>query len=77
MKEKREDKNKHDDFKPYSFAFELGYIITIPIVVFGLVGRFLDKKFESSPILLLLGIFIAMIISSIGIYKKVITIINK
>ena len=49
---------------------DLGFIIAIPLVVLGLLGRFLDKKFNSSPWLLLAGLFISLVISSIYIYKK-------
>lgn len=65
--EKEPDKNK---ISPISLSLELGYIIAIPIVVFGLLGRLIDKKLESTPIFLLAGILLAIISSSIGIYRK-------
>lgn len=74
---KNNDQNDSEKFSPFSLAFELGYTIAIPIVALGLVGRLLDKKFDSSPILLLAGILLSIIISSIGIYKKVVRIIGK
>lgn len=79
---KKEEKNipKENDsdnnFSPFSLAFELGYIIAIPIVALGLLGRILDKKFDSSPVLLLVGIFLSIILSSFGIYRKVKKIIK-
>jgi F0F1-type ATP synthase assembly protein I len=51
-------------------AWELGYVIAIPIVVFALGGRLLDKHFHTSPWLLLAGILISIIISSIGLVWK-------
>ena len=58
-----------------SLAWELGYTIAIPIVIFALLGRFLDKKFDSSPWLLLLGIFFALLISGFVVTKKALKII--
>lgn len=76
-KDKDNSQNNQEKFSPFSLAFELGYTIAIPIVALGLVGRLLDKKFDSSPVLLLAGILLSIIISSIGIYKKVVKIIGK
>lgn len=54
-----------------SLAWDLGFIFAVPLVVFALGGRFLDKKLDSSPLLLLLGIIIAAVTSSIGVFFKV------
>lgn len=55
-------------------AWELGYTIAIPLVVFALLGRFLDQHFHRSPLFLLIGIFLAFIISSYAVYQKTIQI---
>lgn len=60
-----------------ALAWELGYTIAIPIVIFAIGGRFLDKKLGSSPIFLLLGILLALIISGIGIYRKTMKIMKE
>jgi F0F1-type ATP synthase assembly protein I len=52
-------------------ALELGYLIAIPIIAFGLGGAWLDKKFGTSPLWLLIGVAAAFIITSIGIYRKI------
>lgn len=54
-----------------NLVFELGYMIAIPIVVLGFGGAFLDKKYGTSPLFILLGIVISVTISSISVYKKV------
>lgn len=64
------------EFSALKLAFELGYIIVIPLVILALLGRFLDKRFGSSPWLLLCGIFLSMIISCFGIYKTVAPILK-
>ncbi|OGL68588.1 hypothetical protein A3B21_00810 [Candidatus Uhrbacteria bacterium RIFCSPLOWO2_01_FULL_47_24] len=60
-----------------SLAWELGYTIAVPIVVFALGGRWLDRRFDTSPWLLLTGIFISIPISTAIIYIKMMKIINK
>lgn len=58
-------------------SFQLGYTITLPLVVLALVGRLLDRKFDSSPIFLLTGIIISMIISGIALFVKMKKILAK
>lgn len=53
-----------------SLAWELGYTIAVPLVVLVLFGRFLDKKFGSSPLFLLAGILLAVFISSWAVVFK-------
>ncbi len=66
------DKNVENN-KPWSaikFAWELGYSIIVPLVVFALLGRFLDKKLGTAPWALLSGIVLSIIATSYIIYKK-------
>lgn len=55
----------------FAFAWDLGYTIAIPAVVFGLGGGYLDRHFNSSPAFLLLGLFIAFVTSFIVVARKV------
>lgn len=64
------------DFSALKLAWELGYVITIPLVVFALLGRFLDKKLDTSPWLLLIGILVSIFISSFGVYRKTVAILS-
>lgn len=61
---------------PLVLAWELGYTIAIPIVGLALLGRVADSYFNTSPILLLVGIFLSILTSSYLIYKKVVNILN-
>lgn len=54
-----------------SLAFELGYLVAIPIVVFALAGRVADRTLGTSPWLLLLGILLSIVLSTALIYRKV------
>lgn len=44
----------------YGLAFNLGYTIVTPILVFGIGGVLLDKKLDSFPLFVLIGFFLAM-----------------
>jgi len=57
-------------------AWELGYTIAIPIVVFALAGRFADTYFNTSPVLLLAGIFISIILTTWLVYKKTVKLLK-
>lgn len=70
-------KEENTTWSAVGFAWELGYSIVVPLVLFALGGRFLDKKLGTSPWLLLGGIVISIAITSFIVYKKVMTVINK
>lgn len=80
---KNTDVNKEKNQKPDSswsalgLAWELGYTIAVPLVLFALVGRFLDKKLGTSPFLLLAGILLSIGVTSWLVYKKTREIIEK
>lgn len=69
--------DKKSTWSALALAWELGYTIAIPIVVFALGGRVLDRKLGTSPWLLLTGIFLSLIISSWLVYWKTIKIIGR
>lgn len=50
----------------YGLAFSLGYMIVVPIVVFGLGGVLLDKYLNSFPIFVFVGFVLAMT-SALGV----------
>ncbi len=76
MREKNKNKNENS-WSAVSLAWELGYAIAVPLVILAVGGRFLDKKFDTSPWLVLTGILFSIIISSYLVYKKTLDIINK
>ncbi len=60
-----------------NLAWELGYTIALPIIIFALGGRLLDNKLGSSPWFLLTGIGVALMISGTAVYYKTVKIINE
>jgi F0F1-type ATP synthase assembly protein I len=49
---------------------QLGFTIAVPLVVLALVGRLADKHYGTSPWLLLAGIGLSIIISSLALVRK-------
>jgi len=57
-----------------SLLGQLGYMIAIPAVIGAAGGAWLDKRFDTSPLFILLGIALAIASSSLWIWtfiKKV------
>lgn len=70
------NQKKEKQFSALSLAWQLGYTIAVPIVVFALVGRYLDKKLGTTPWLLLFGILVSIAVSSWAVYKKTLDIMK-
>ena len=73
---KREEKRQLPNFGAWQFAWELGYTIAIPIVLFAFLGRWADGYFNASPWFLLAGVVLSVAISSALVYRKVSKIIK-
>jgi F0F1-type ATP synthase assembly protein I len=69
-------KKSEKQFSALKLAWDLGFTIAIPLVVFALAGRFADKKLGTSPFLLLLGILISIGLTSWLVWKKTLDIIK-
>src|SRR5690349_4677540 len=54
-----------------SLVTEMGFIISLPLLVLVFIGIKIDRYFHTSPICLLIGIITAAIISSLAIGKKI------
>ncbi len=67
--------NKDNTWSLLGFAWELGYSLAIPIVVLIIAGRLLDKKFGTSPWLLLTGVILSLFTSTLTVYSKATKII--
>lgn len=67
---------KNNLWSALNLAWELGYTIALPIVILGFGGAVLDKKISTSPLFLLVGIALSIIISGIAVYRKIKTINN-
>ena len=57
-------------------AFELGYTIAIPLVALALLGRWADNALHTSPWGLLVGMLLAVGLSTFLVYRKVLKILH-
>jgi F0F1-type ATP synthase assembly protein I len=70
---------KKDNFKIFyalSFAWQLGFLIVIPIGGFILLGSFVDDIFKTKPIFLITGSSTGIIITAYEIYHLLIPLIK-
>ncbi len=51
-------------------AWELGYSIAIPLVIFAIGGRWLDRRLGTSPWLLLSGMGLAILFTTFFLVRK-------
>lgn len=72
----KDNKNNQSTWSALSLAWQLGYSIAIPLVVLALLGRLLDKKFGTSPWLLLAGVLVSLVVSTFAVYFKTIKILE-
>ena len=71
------EKKNEQPWSLVSFALELGFLITLPLLALALLGRFIDVALKSSPLFFLLMIVISIIVSSIIVVKKVTVLIQE
>ena len=70
------NKKQENSWSAVGLAWELGYTIAVPLVALALAGRYLDKKLDTSPWLLLIGILVSIALSSWLVYKKTLDIMK-
>ena len=69
-KESKEGKERLARFNLIGLVGELGFIIALPVTVLALGGRMLDKKLNSSPLCLLAGLILSLIISGVMVFRR-------
>lgn len=74
-----EPKQSGDGGKPWSalrFAWELGYLIAIPVVVFAVGGALADRWLGTKPWLLVFGVLVSIVITTVSVTIKAIRIMS-
>ncbi|MDX9970933.1 MAG: AtpZ/AtpI family protein [Candidatus Gracilibacteria bacterium] len=61
---------KNNTMTAFSLALNLGYMIVVPILLFGVSGVFVDKYFDLFPIFTLIGFVFAMGSGLLVVYVK-------
>ncbi len=67
----------HSLWMALNLAWELGYVIALPLVILALLGRWLDRRWGSSPLMILVGVVTAFIITSIWLSTKIKEVTNE
>lgn len=57
-------------------AWSIGWIVAIPAVAFGFGGAYLDRSLGTSPLFILVGFAFAVMLSGIGLYRKLKEIVS-
>jgi F0F1-type ATP synthase assembly protein I len=52
-------------------AWNLGYLIALPVIILGFGGAYLDRSLGTSPLFVLLGFCLAATMSFFGVKRKV------
>lgn len=50
---------------------ELGFVIAVPLLVAIVAGIWIDKKFSTTPLFMIVGILLAITVSTITIGRKI------
>ncbi|HHD92659.1 MAG TPA: AtpZ/AtpI family protein [Candidatus Portnoybacteria bacterium] len=73
----QDQNNKFKLFYAISLAWQLGFMVIIPIGIFIFAGWWGDKTFKTSPWLFLLGIIFGVIAAIYNIYHSLLPLIKK
>ncbi len=71
------DKNGFKTWYAISFAFQLGFLIIVPIGGFMLLGLWGDRSFQTTPLLLIAGLVVGIFITVYEVYHLLIPLIKE
>lgn len=58
-------------FNLLEVGLEFGFIIALPLIALIGTGLWLDKKYDTIPVFILIGLFLALGISTYMLYKRI------
>lgn len=64
-------------FYAISLAFQMGFLIAIPLVIFTVLGIFLDDNFDTFPLFLMVFVGIGLITTFFDVYYLVLPFLKK
>lgn len=62
--------NPAEKYRVAGLAFEMGFIIALPLIGFLLLGKYLDQRFHTDPFLKIVAIFLALALTSIWLTRR-------
>ena len=75
MEQEKKENKKEEGFKSkedlISFAYDVGFAIMIPLVILLILGKFLDEKFGTGHLFLIIGLLLSLITTGVSIYRQV------
>ena len=60
-----------------SLGLELGFLIAVPLVIFLLLGVFLDRKFGTMPLFLMIGLLLNVVVTVTGVKNLLLPFLEK
>ncbi len=69
-------KNNFKTFYALSFAWQLGFIIAVPIGLFIFLGGVADKFFGVQPLFMIFGFLVGVVITAYEVYHILIPLIK-
>jgi len=66
-----EKKGRKTSFFIFTTSLELGFYLAIPVLVFTLIGKWLDRFFNSGFLFLVIGATLGIVIATVITVKKV------
>lgn len=71
MNERDQDRVPPPVLNVWALAGEVGIIITLPLVVFILIGIRIDRALNTTPLFIICALFLSLITSTIALYRKI------
>lgn len=75
--QKPENDKKLSKMQMLGLAWELGYVIALPLIFFGYIGKWVDSRFSTKPWFALLGVVIAITSTTIWLTRRIREYIKK
>lgn len=70
MTEIKPPTTRYSQWQAMEAVWDMGMGIAVPIVLFTLGGRWLDRRYGTAPFLIILGLFLALGVSAVITVKK-------
>jgi F0F1-type ATP synthase assembly protein I len=70
-------KNSFKTFYAISWAWQLGFLIAVPLGCFLALGFWIDKIFNTAPFFLILGIIVGLVTAVYEVYHSLIPLIRE